>query len=226
VVHLGSPTQYSAINLIPQAKVDTEKWNRLPPETIIVKTIKEIEKRGISVMRAQNADEALDRLKTLIPRGAEVMNGSSTTLNEIGYENLLQSGEMDWHDLHRIVNNEDNAERRNDLRRKSVIADYFLSGVNAIAQTGELVSCDRTGSRVGAWPYAAKHLILVSGINKIVPTLSDALQRVWEFALPLENARAHQVYGVGSRIGKCVILSNEEAEGRIFLILINDTLGY
>jgi len=38
-----------------------------------------------------------------------------------------------------------------ELRRKSVTADYFISSANAIARTGELVACDASGSRVGAW---------------------------------------------------------------------------
>ena len=65
-----------------------------------------------------------------------------------------------------------------NLRRKSVTAEYFISRVNAIAQSGEIVACDRSGSRVGAWPFAAVHLLLVSGANKIVPTLEQALRRV------------------------------------------------
>ncbi|MDD1678366.1 MAG: lactate utilization protein [Methanomicrobiales archaeon] len=223
---MGPVTQYSAVHLIPEAKVDPAKWSRIPSEQVVVHTVQNIEKRGITVIRTENAAEALAVLKNLIPPRAEVMNGSSTTLIEIGYEALLQSGEMAWVDQHGIITAASDDIQRAELRRKSVSADYFLSGVNAIAGTGELVSCDRTGSRVGAWPYAAGHLILVSGINKIVPTLPDALQRVREYAYPLEDARAKRAYGVGSRIGKCVILANEEIERRIFLILINDSLGY
>ena len=94
--------------------------------------------------------------------------------------------------------------------------------MNAIARTGELVGCDLTGSRVGAWPFAAKNLILVAGVNKIVPTLSDALERVRLYAYPLEKARAQHAYGVPSRIGKCVILAYEVVPGRVTLVLVND----
>jgi hypothetical protein len=83
-----------------------------------------------------------------------------------------------------------------------------------------------SGSRVGAWPFGAGHLILVCGINKIVPTLGDALQRIREYAYPLEDARARRAYGTPSQIGKCVILANEKVEGRVTLILISESLGY
>ena len=97
---------------------------------------------------------------------------------------------------------------------------------HAIAMTGELVSCDATGSRVGAWPFAAKNMFLVSGVNKIVPTLQDALQRITEYVYPLEDLRSKKANGVPSQIGKCVILANESHLGRITLILINEGHGY
>jgi hypothetical protein len=117
-------------------------------------------------------------------------------------------------------------EKRHALRRKSVAADYFLSGVQAIAESGEVVGCDKTGSRTGAWPHAAANLILVSGANKIVSTLDDALRRCQEYALPLEEQRAQHVYGTGSYIGKYVILDREDTDGRVTLVLIREPLGY
>jgi hypothetical protein len=223
---MQSLTKYSAVNLLPELKIDAGKWSQIPTEEVITSTAKAIEDRGIEVLRVQDGNQALAKIKDLIPPEAEVMNGSSTTLIEIGYQELIDSGEHKWKDLHRIVASESNPQERNELRRKSVASDYFLSGVNAIALTGELVSCDATGSRIGAWPFAAKNLLLVSGVNKIVPSLEDALQRIKEYVYPLENLRSKNANGAASRIGKCVILANESQSGRIVLILINDCHGY
>ena len=88
------------------------------------------------------------------------------------------------------------------------------------------MGCDASGSRVGAWPFAAGHLILVAGVNKIVPSFDDAMKRVKEYAYPLENARAQKVYGTASIIGKYVILSHERIPGRTHLILVKEALGY
>lgn len=199
----------------------------MPSEEDIASAAHVIEaKANIKVIHVSNAEDALEKIKELVPKGAEVMNGSSTTLIEIGYQNLLDSGLQDWKDMHKIITSEDDAQKRNELRRKSVSVEYFISGVNAITMTGALISCDATGSRVGAWPFAAKNLVLVSGVNKIVPTLQDALRRVKEYALPLEDARAKKAQGTPSQIGKCVILANERRTGRITLILINERLGY
>ena len=226
VIRTEKPTLYSAVNLLPELKVDAVRWSRIPSEQVIASAAAAIDARGIRVLRAKDGPEALSRIKELIPAGSEVMNGSSTTLIEIGYSDLLKSEKHNWIDLYKKVISENDPEKRAEIRRRSVTSDYFLSGVNAIAMTGELVSCDASGSRVGAWPFAARHLILVAGVNKIVPTLQDALQRIREYAYPLEDARSKKVNGVASQIGKCVILSNEKQPGRVTLILVNDVLGY
>ncbi len=220
------PTPLSAINLQPEANVDPERWNRMPSDEEVARTGAAIRRRGVNVIQVRDAPSALETLKSIVPARAEVMNGSSTTLIEIGYDAFVKSDQSSWVNLHDIITAEDETEKRQELRRRSVTADYFISGVNAIAQSGEIVACDKTGSRVGAWPFAAKHLVLVSGVNKIVPTLEDALQRVWEYAFPLENARVKKSSGGSSRVGKCVILINEASEGRTTLILVDEALGY
>ena len=223
---MAKVTQYSAVNLIPEAGVDPDTWNSIPTDEVVETTAKAIERRGIQVIIASNAGDALSVLRKVIPMGAEVMNGSSTTLIEIGYEDYISGNRSGWKLMHDIITAENNDDKRAELRRKSVASEYFVSGANALSQTGEIVACDATGSRVGAWPFAAGHLILVVGINKIVPSLEDALNRVRQYAYPLENARAKRAYGTPSIIGKCVILSHEKNEGRIILILVKEALGY
>ena len=223
---MAKVTQYSAANLIEEAGVDPSVWNVVPSDETLEKTVKAIESRGIKVIITGSADDAMAVLKKVIPEGAEVMNGSSTTLIEIGYEDYILGGQSGWKLVHTVITAENNDNKRAELRRKSVAADYFISSANAIARTGEIVACDASGSRVGAWPFAAGHLILVVGINKIVPHLEDALNRVRQYAYPLENARAKRVYGTPSMIGKCVILSHEKNEERVLLILVKEALGY
>ncbi|MEI6293335.1 MAG: lactate utilization protein [Methanomicrobiales archaeon] len=219
-------TPYSSVHLIKEAGVDPGTWNKIPSPLVLEKTKKEIENRGIKVIVAENGEAVLSLLKDLIPKGSEVMNGSSTTLIEIGYEEFIEENSSGWNLLHKSITAENDAVKRATLRRKSVTAEFFISGANAISETGEIVSCDASGSRVGAWPFAAGNLIIVAGVNKIVPTLDDALKRVRNYAFPLENARAQKVYGTPSVIGKCVILANERIPGRTTLILVKESLGY
>ncbi len=219
-------TEYSAVNLMADAGVDARRWSLIPDDATIRKTVEMIEARNIRVILAETSEDALRAIIDLIPEGAEVMNGSSTTLIEIGFDRVLRENPKGWQDYHAIITAEDDKKKRHALRRKSVTTDYFLSGVQAIAETGEIVGCDRIGSRTGAWLHAAAHLILVSGANKIVPTVDDALRRCREYALPLENQRSRRVYGIPSAIGKYVILDREFEDGRINLVLIREQLGY
>lgn len=223
---MGKVTKYSAVNLIEEARVNPGIWSRIPDEKDIGETVRAIESHGIRVIQVGTSEQALAAIVSLIPVGSVVMHGSSTTLIEIGYEDLIKGEKSGWSDMHKFISTEDDDKKRAELRRKSVAADYFLSSANAIAKTGEIMACDMTGSRIGAWPFAAGHLIIVAGVNKIMPDLDAAMKRIREYAFPLEDVRAQHVYGIHSRMGKCVILAYEAIEGRTTLILVNDRLGY
>ncbi|MBI4044465.1 MAG: lactate utilization protein [Candidatus Diapherotrites archaeon] len=209
-----------------EAKADPKKWSNLPTDKEIAETAKAVEARGIKAIVVKDKLEALEKLKEIILPGAAVMNGSSTTLIEIGFMDFLNSGNHEWRNLHKEVFSEPDQQKRGDLRRKAVTdADYFVSSVNAIAGTGELVATDASGSRVTAFPFAAKHLILVSGANKITKDLGSALERIGQYAFPLENVRSQKVYGSPSRLGKTVIIQSEMFSGRTTLILVKEPLG-
>jgi len=223
---MSKVTQYSAINLIEEAHVDAVRWNELPSNEKLANIVLTLQRHGMRAIQAADGREALDILRTLIPSGAEVMDGASVTLFEIGYREFVDSGQSAWQNLRAAVHAENDPAKRHELRRKSMTAQYFVSGVNAITESGELVACDTAGSRVGAWHFAADHLILVCGINKIVRTLDDAFRRVREYSYPLENLRANRKYGVPSQLGKWVILAYEEVQSRVTVILIRERLGY
>jgi hypothetical protein len=197
-----------------------------PDDDTIEETVASLEDNGFDVVVVDTATEALDTLKSHIPANASVMNGHSTTLEEIGFAEYLSEGDHDWESLpNQIWSIDDDAERQ-AARRESQTADYFLGSVNAIAQTGELVAADRSGSRIGAYPFAAGNVVIVSGVNKIVDDLDAALDRLESVAYPLENERAKEAYGVESAIAKQLIFRQELDEGRTTIVLVREPLGY
>ena len=212
--------------ILKQVTLETKRWDYNPSDQEIHETIKNVQDRGIIVHLVKNRKEALEKIKELIPKGAEVMNGSSTTLIEIGFVDYLKSENHGWNNFHESILSEKDPQKQGDLRRKADTSEYFLASVNAIAKTGELVAADASGSRVGAFPFTAKNLILVAGINKITNNLDEALQRLREYAYPLENVRAKEAYGMGSMIGKIVIMNKEMFKGRTTLILVKEKLGF
>jgi L-lactate utilization protein LutB len=203
-----------------------ETLDDLPTDETIEKAVANLRTNGFEVVVADSAAEALETLQSHIPADASVMNGHSTTLEEIGFIDHLTEGDHEWDSLPDKIWSIDDDTERHAARRESQTADYFLGGINAIAQTGELVAADRSGSRIGAYPFAASNVVIVSGVNKIVPTLEDALDRLESVAYPLENERAKDAYGVESAIAKQLIFRQELDEGRTTVVLIREQLGY
>ncbi|MCT9095521.1 lactate utilization protein [Haloarchaeobius sp. HME9146] len=203
-----------------------ESYDQLPDDATIDETVENLEARGFDVVVVDDAEAALDAVIDQIPDDVSVMNGHSTTLEEIGFVDYLNEGDHDWENLSNEVWNIDDDAERHTFRREAQTADYFLGSVNAIAQSGELVAADASGSRIGAYPFAAQHLVLVSGVNKITDDLDAAFDRIEEFAYELENARAQEAYGMESVIAKQLVYRHETEEGRTTLVLVRDNLGY
>jgi L-lactate utilization protein LutB len=203
------------------------KYDSLASKDSVEKVIEAVKPRGINPELVNTKEEALQRLKKLIPSGAEVMTGSSKTLEEIGFVDLLKSREHSWKNWKDIILAEKDEVKQMELRRKSVSSEYFLGSVHAIAETGEAVIASNTGSQLPSYVYTSKNVIWVVGAQKIVPTLEDAIKRVREYVFPLEDKRMKSVGYPGSNISKLLIFQKEVDPGRkITLLLVNEKLGF
>lgn len=187
---------------------------------------KALNKRNFKAEIVSTKEAAFEKLLDILPEGAEVMTASSTSLNEISFTDYLSSAKSKLVSLHGKINQENDAEKRNLMRRQAVAANYFLASPNAITKDGLIVAVDATGSRVGAMPFAAGQLILVVGAQKITANLEEAMQRIREYVFPLEDRRAQAAYGMHSSFGKWVILENEVNPERIRVILVEEALGF
>ncbi|HEY3117337.1 MAG TPA: LUD domain-containing protein [Chloroflexota bacterium] len=182
--------------------------------------------RGVTMEYLESGALAFARLRELVPLGSEVQTGSSTTLEQIGFIAWLKehhsAGRLHYFRAD-VINN---AAERTLNRRLGTLAEYFLGSVTALTVDGLAVVSDAAGSRLGGYVYSAARVIWVVGINKIVPTLDDAIRRVWDVALPLEDARIKSTGGEGSEVGKLAIFYNEAATERIRMLLVGEALGF
>ncbi|MEK7110070.1 MAG: lactate utilization protein [Patescibacteria group bacterium] len=202
-------------------------YTKVSSDKTIEKTISALKNHGINTILVENKKQALKKILENIPEGLKIMNGSSTTLIQIGFSDLLKSGNHKWKNLHEDILKESDYGKQSDLRRKALTeTDYFLSSVNAITEDGKLMAVDFSGSRVGALPFAAKNVLIVAGANKIVPDLKGAFDRIKNYVINLENERAMKVYGMKSGFGKWVIIEKELNPNRIKLILVKEALGF
>ncbi|MEK7082237.1 MAG: lactate utilization protein, partial [Patescibacteria group bacterium] len=171
--------------------------------------------------------EALEKIKELIPKGASVMNGSSRTLEEIGFIEYLESGNHGWDNLHEKILAEQDPTKQALLRKQAVLSDYYLGSAHAVAETGEFVVASNSGSQLPHIVFTSPNLIFVVGAQKIVPNLDAALRRLREYVLPREDARMREAGMGGSAISKLLIFEREPSfMGRkAHIIFVNEKLG-
>ena len=184
-----------------------------------------LEANGIHVIRAANAEEAKRIVVGLIPAGAQVHAGASQTLQTAGIpEELEKSGR------HELVGpriwSMDRETQADEIRRLSSSPDFMLGSVHAVTETGSLVAASASGSQLGPYAAGAGKVILVVGTQKIVSDLDEALRRVYEYAFPLEDARAEAAYGVHSAVHKILIINGEWDPGRTTVVLVDEALGF
>jgi len=204
-------------------------YTSLPTPVSLQRTMDTVRARGITVELVATKEAALARLQALIPAGAVVMTAGSVTLTQIGFDALLISGSHPWRNFKAELLAEKDPVKQSALRLQGITAEYFLGSVNAIAETGELVFASATGSQLPAYAFSSRNVIWVVGAQKITPTLEDALRRVREVALPMEDQRQKSFGNKnGSFIGRILIFEREPAYLRrnLVLILVNEVLGF
>ncbi|HEX6270789.1 MAG TPA: lactate utilization protein [Anaerolineales bacterium] len=204
-------------------------YDTLPAQERVQRTLASVNARGIHAELVETKEVALGRLRTIIPPGSVVMTGSSVTLKQIGFENILISGDHPWRNFKADLLAEKDPVKQSAMRREGTLAEYYLGSVNALAETGELVFASGSGSQLPAYAYTSRNVIWVAGAQKIAPSLEDALRRVRGYVLPLEDQRQKSLGNkAGSRINRILIIEGEPAYLRrnLTLILVNQVLGF
>lgn len=205
-------------------------YDTIATDESITKTIAALKERNVQAEVLASKGDALARIQGLVPNGASVMNGASVTLEEIGYIDLLKSGNHPWNNLHEAIVHEKDPTKQAELRRQALLSDYYLGSVHALSESGEYVVASNTASQLPHVVYSSPNLIFVVGAQKITPTLSEALNRLEEHVIPLEDARMKRVYGpsAGTKQSKTLIVRNESPfVGRtVRMLIVKEKLGY
>jgi len=200
---------------------------------MVEKTIQNLEKNGFEVIHVKTGWEAFDIAKKYLTKGISVGLGGSTTVAEIGLLDYLQTKPNDitlFNQYEKGITMEENTNRR----RQGLLADLYITGCNAITQDGELVNADGSGNRVAAQIFGPKKVLLFVGINKIVPNVTAAHERIRNVAaaknIERMNKKAIEMgkkphYDWNSIANKFTLI-NGDTPGRTTIILIDEELGY
>ncbi len=204
------------------------EWTTIPTDEVINKTAENLNAHNMKTFIVDNKEQALEKLLELIPEGKDVNTGSSTSLKQIGFMDLLKGDTSKYNYVGKQIVAEDDAQKRADLRRKSIAVEYFVSSVNAVTENGQLIAVDATGSRIGTLPFAAEKVVVVVSATKIVKDLDAAFKRIKEYVFPLEDKRMKSEYGeqAGSSLNKWLIMEKEFMPDRTTVIIVKESLGF
>lgn len=150
-----------------------------------MKVIESLKKRHFDAYYCKTKEDALQQILELIPQNHIVSWGGSQTLKEMCVQELIHNNGYQVIDRDTAKS----PEERTELMRKSLLCDTFLMSCNAISEDGQLFNIDGTGNRVSAMIFGPKSVIIVAGMNKVVKTLNDAVQRARTIAAPANMQR-------------------------------------
>lgn len=194
---------------------------------------KNLEEKGFNVSCFITAKEAADYIDSQI-NGKTVGFGGSMTLEEIGlYEKLASHNHVSWHQ--RIPDGKTSKE----VRLEANAAEIYISSVNGLAETGEIINIDGNCNRVAAIFYGHEKVYLVVGKNKIAKDYEDALWRARNIASPLNAKRLGTKTPCAVKADRCYdckspericrglsVLWTKPMTGEFEVILIDEKLGY
>ena len=192
-----------------------------------------LERKGYRVQHFATGEQAAMYLNGQID-GATVGFGGSLTLHQMHLFPLLSAhNTVFWHD------ETPDGMTVMQTRTAAARAEVYLSSVNGISETGEIVNIDHTGNRVAAISYGPARVYLVVSANKVAPTLADPIDRARNIAAPKNAQRLHRKTPCALRADKCYdcqspericrnlsILWEKPAGAAYEVILLDEALGY
>jgi len=199
------------------------------------KVVKALNRRHFEAYYMRTKQDALEKALELIPEGSVVSWGGSVTIQEMGLLDAVKKGDYSVIDRDTATN----PELRMELMRQALTCDTFLSSINALSEDGQLVNIDGNGNRVAAMAFGPKSVIVVAGINKVRPTVEEALSRARNMAAPINAQRfgiTSTPCAINGSCGDCiapdcicadlVTTRISRPAGRIKVILVGESLGY
>ncbi len=207
-------------------------WNEKVAKSIVAN----LEKRRMEGSYSPSVEQARKEILAMIPEEATVYRCGSMTATGMDL----------WDEIKKLpgVKLIDpyvsglSREESLKLRYEGLTADIMIASTNAITLDGKLVNLDGMGNRVAAMAFGPKKVILVVGMNKVVPDLKSAIARVKHYAAPV-NAIRLGMETPCVKTGLCTdcyspekicnvwsIIEGQLVKGHIHVKLIGENLGY
>ena len=199
---------------------------------------KALVENNFEVFLADDAKEAKKiALGTIIPeiKPESISWGGSMTFTGSGlYDALKNYNEV------KVIDTYDTSipyEEMLERRRQALLTDLFITGTNAVTESGQLVNLDMIGNRIAALTFGPKFVIVMLGRNKIVKDVKAAMDRIKNYTAPANIMRLDKKTpcAATSYCEECkspdricntwTITEKSFPKGRVKVILINENLG-
>ena len=195
---------------------------------------KTLESNRFECYWAKNKSNALEIAKSLIPKNIKCAFGGSMSVAEIGLKDYI----IDNYKVYNQYDEKLTGEEKKEMRRMGLLSDWYITSCNALTESGELVYIDGVGNRAAAVTFGPNNVLLIVGKNKITKDIHTGLDRIRNFASPI-NVKRLNLDNPCIKTGKCVnctsetricnsltVISKSSVKGRIKIILVNEDLGF
>ena len=196
--------------------------------------IKNLQSRHFDAYYCETKEEALNKALSLIPAGSSVGWGGALSAQQIGLLDAVNAGNFVALDRDKAAN----PQEREEIMRKCLLAETFITGANAISLDGQMVNIDGNGNRVAAMIYGPKQVLVIAGMNKVEDSLEAAMNRARTVAAPMNKQRFPlqtpcEVTGTcadcksdGCICNQILVTRNCKPAGRIKFVLVREELGF
>jgi hypothetical protein len=192
-----------------------ERYRRWLDRKTIERCARNLKRNDFDARVASTPEAACREILEMISDLESFGIGGSETIRQIGLIDELHGMGKTIHDhWERGLSQEEVQEVRLAQGR----SDCFLCSANAISVQGEIVNVDGIGNRVTAMTYGPRKVVIVAGVNKIVPDLNQALQRVRLVAGPM-RAKSLGMDTPCAETGECADCHSPQRICRITTIL-------
>lgn len=210
---------------------EIKKWYY---ETVGKEIVEKLKEKKYNAVYVDSLEEAKTKVLEIIPKGSSIALGGSMTLEEMNMVEEFRNGNYKLYDRYQKLPFSEIVE----IMRQSMLADYLVTGTNAVTKNGELVNMDSTGNRAAGMIFGPKNVIVVIGANKVVENFDEAMNRLKTIApmnakrlsghdTPCKKTAVCDDCQIKHRICNYISVVNNGAkfEGRFTVIVIGSDIG-
>ncbi len=200
----------------------------------IKNVLDKLAERGFEAFYFENRRDAINKVIEIVDTPTTIGSGGSMTIKDLGLLEVLQElGNTIY--SHSLVK----PEERDHVYQLAQGAKYYISSTNALTEQGELVNIDGAANRVASLCFGPKNIIYVLGTNKIVPSVTQAINRIRNYAAP-KNCQRLNKNTPCAKTGRCSNCNSDDCicnqtlithhptskQDHVYIIIINEELGY